>query len=62
MKIHWQGMDFSAPAVWRRDAANSRELEWALGGAPDAIFVNLYAEKKAVPMIVVLTRMLAPRF
>jgi hypothetical protein len=30
------------------------ENEWARGGSPDVIFDTLYADKKAVPMIVVL--------
>lgn len=54
-------MAFSASAVWRPDVANSRELEWAPGGLVGRD-LRLYAEKKAVTMIVVLTRMLAPRF
>lgn len=30
------------------------ENEWARGGSPDVILDNLYAEKKAVPVVVVL--------
>ncbi len=42
------------PVLYLLHGIGGDENEWARGGSPDVILDNLYAEKKAVPMIVVL--------
>ncbi|QEL16239.1 alpha/beta hydrolase-fold protein [Limnoglobus roseus] len=42
------------PVLYLLHGIGGDENEWARNGAPDAILDNLYADKKAVPMIVVL--------
>jgi enterochelin esterase-like enzyme len=46
--------DKKYPVLYLLHGIGGDENEWARGGAPDAILDNLYADKKAVPMIVVL--------
>lgn len=42
------------PVLYLLHGIGGDENEWARGGSPDVILDNLYAEKKALPMIVVL--------
>ena len=42
------------PVLYLLHGIGGDENEWTRSGAPDAILDNLYADKKAVPMIVVL--------
>ena len=42
------------PVLYLLHGIGGDENEWARGGSPDVILDNLYAEKKAVPMIIVL--------
>jgi enterochelin esterase-like enzyme len=42
------------PVLYLLHGIGGDENEWVRGGAPNAILDNLYADKKAVPMIVVL--------
>ena len=42
------------PVLYLLHGIGGDENEWARNGAPDVILDNLYAEQKAVPMIVVL--------
>ena len=42
------------PVLYLLHGIGGDENEWARGGAPDVILDNLYADKKLVPMIVVL--------
>ena len=42
------------PVLYLLHGIGGDETEWQRGGAPDAILDNLYADKKAVPMIVVM--------
>jgi hypothetical protein len=42
------------PVLYLLHGIGGDENEWARGGSPDVILDNLYADKKAVPMIVVL--------
>ena len=42
------------PVLYLLHGIGGDENEWARGGTPDVILDNLYADKKAVPMIVVL--------
>jgi enterochelin esterase-like enzyme len=42
------------PVLYLLHGIGGDENEWPRGGAPDVILDNLYAEKKAVPMIVVM--------
>lgn len=42
------------PVLYLLHGIGGDENEWLRGGVPDVILDNLYAEKKAVPMIVVL--------
>ena len=42
------------PVLYLLHGIGGDENEWARGGVPDVILDNLYADKKAVPMIVVL--------
>ena len=42
------------PVLYLLHGIGGDENEWPRGGSPDVILDNLYAEKKAVPMIVVL--------
>ena len=42
------------PVLYLLHGIGGDENEWARGGAPDVILDNLYADKRAVPMIVVL--------
>lgn len=42
------------PVLYLLHGIGGDENEWARNGAPDTILDNLYAEKKAVPMLVVL--------
>jgi enterochelin esterase-like enzyme len=58
--------DNKYPVLYLLHGIGGDENEWLRGGAPDAILDNLYADKKAVPMIVVLpngraSKDLAPR-
>jgi enterochelin esterase-like enzyme len=46
--------DKKYPVLYLLHGIGGDENEWPRGGAPDAILDNLYAEKKAVPMIVVM--------
>jgi enterochelin esterase-like enzyme len=46
--------DHKYPVLYLLHGIGGDENEWARGGSPDVILDNLYAEKKAVPMIVVL--------
>ena len=42
------------PVLYLLHGIGGDENEWARGGAPDLILDNLFADRKAVPMIVVL--------
>jgi enterochelin esterase-like enzyme len=46
--------DKKYPVLYLLHGIGGDENEWPRGGVPDAILDNLYADKKAVPMIVVL--------
>jgi enterochelin esterase-like enzyme len=46
--------DKKHPVLYLLHGIGGDENEWARGGVPDVILDNLYADKKAVPMIVVL--------
>ena len=46
--------DKKYPVLYLLHGIGGDENEWARGGSPDVILDNLYADKKAVPMIVVL--------
>ncbi|MBN9523265.1 esterase [bacterium] len=46
--------DRAYPVLYLLHGIGGDENEWARGGAPDVILDNLYADQKAVPMIVVL--------
>ncbi|HEX3147912.1 MAG TPA: alpha/beta hydrolase-fold protein [Gemmataceae bacterium] len=46
--------DKTYPVLYLLHGIGGDENEWARGGAPDVILDNLYADKKAVPMIVVM--------
>jgi enterochelin esterase-like enzyme len=46
--------DKKYPVLYLLHGIGGDENEWARGGRPDVILDNLYADKKAVPMIVVL--------
>ncbi len=46
--------DQEYPVLYLLHGIGGDENEWARSGAPDVILDNLYADKKAVPMIVVL--------
>lgn len=46
--------DLKYPVLYLLHGIGGDENEWARHGTPDVILDNLYAEKKAVPMIVVL--------
>ena len=46
--------DKKYPVLYLLHGIGGDENEWARGGSPDVILDNLYAEKKAVPMIVVM--------
>jgi enterochelin esterase-like enzyme len=46
--------DKKYPVLYLMHGIGGDENEWTRGGAPDVILDNLYAEKKVVPMIVVL--------
>ncbi len=46
--------DKKYPVLYLLHGIGGDENEWARGGAPDVILDNLYADKKAVPMVVVL--------
>src|ERR1043166_8505089 len=46
--------DQKYPVLYLLHGIGGDENEWTRGGAPDAILDNLYADKKAVPMIVVM--------
>ena len=46
--------DQKYPVLYLLHGIGGDENEWPRGGSPDVILDNLYAEKKAVPMIVVL--------
>jgi enterochelin esterase-like enzyme len=46
--------DNKYPVLYLLHGIGGDENEWARGGAPDVILDNLYADKKAVPMIVVM--------
>lgn len=46
--------DAKYPVLYLLHGIGGDENEWARGGVPDVILDNLYANKKAVPMIVVL--------
>src|SRR6478672_8988940 len=46
--------DKKYPVLYLLHGIGGDENEWPRGGAPDVIFDNLYADKKAVPMIVVM--------
>jgi enterochelin esterase-like enzyme len=46
--------DRKYPVLYLLHGIGGDENEWARGGAPNVILDNLYADKKAVPMIVVL--------
>ena len=46
--------DQKYPVLYLLHGIGGDENEWTRGGSPDVILDNLYADKKAVPMIVVL--------
>ena len=46
--------DQKYPVLYLLHGIGGDENEWPRGGAPDVILDNLYADKKAVPMIVVM--------
>ncbi len=46
--------DKKVPVLYLLHGIGGDENEWARGGSPNVILDNLYAEKKAAPMIVVL--------
>jgi enterochelin esterase-like enzyme len=46
--------DKKYPVLYLLHGIGGDENEWKRGGAPDVILDNLYADKKAVPMIVVM--------
>jgi GH35 family endo-1,4-beta-xylanase/enterochelin esterase-like enzyme len=46
--------DKKYPVLYLLHGIGGDENEWARGGAPDVILDNLYADKKVVPMIVVM--------
>jgi enterochelin esterase-like enzyme len=46
--------DQKYPVLYLLHGIGGDENEWTRGGSPDAILDNLYVDKKAVPMIVVL--------
>src|SRR6059058_209286 len=46
--------DKKYPVLYLLHGIGGDENEWARGGSPNVILDNLYADKKAVPMIVVL--------
>jgi enterochelin esterase-like enzyme len=46
--------DQKYPVLYLLHGIGGDENEWARGGSPDVILDNLYADKKVVPMIVVL--------
>jgi enterochelin esterase-like enzyme len=46
--------DRKYPVLYLLHGIGGDENEWRRGGAPDVILDNLYADKKAVPMIVVM--------
>ena len=46
--------DQTYPVLYLLHGIGGDENEWSRGGSPDAILDNLYADKKAAPMIVVL--------
>jgi enterochelin esterase-like enzyme len=46
--------DRKYPVLYLLHGIGGDENEWRRGGAPDAILDNLHADKKAVPMIVVM--------
>src|SRR5215218_6832340 len=46
--------DKKYPVLYLLHGIGGDENEWARGGAPDVILDNLYADRKAVPMIVVM--------
>jgi enterochelin esterase-like enzyme len=46
--------DAKYPVLYLLHGIGGDENEWPRGGTPDVIFDNLYADKKAVPMIVVM--------
>lgn len=46
--------DQKYPVLYLLHGIGGDENEWSRGGSPDAILDNLYADKKAVPMIVVM--------
>src|SRR6476660_4987915 len=46
--------DKKYPVLYLLHGIGGNENEWTRGGAPDVILDNLYADKKAVPMIVVM--------
>jgi enterochelin esterase-like enzyme len=46
--------DKTYPVLYLLHGIGGDENEWARGGVPDVILDNLYADKKATPMIVVL--------
>src|SRR5436305_4556136 len=46
--------DQKYPVLYLLHGIGGDENEWARGGAPDVIMDNLYADKKAAPMIVVM--------
>ena len=46
--------DQKYPVLYLLHGIGGDENEWVRGGSPDVILDNLYADKKAVPMVVVL--------
>src|SRR5687768_5498075 len=46
--------DNTYPVLYLLHGIGGDENEWPRGGAPDVILDNLYADKKAAPMIVVM--------
>lgn len=46
--------DVKYPVLYLLHGIGGDENEWARGGSPDVILDNLYADKKVVPMIVIL--------
>src|SRR5215204_2607216 len=46
--------DKKYPVLYLLHGIGGDENEWARGGAPDVILDNLYADKEAAPMIVVM--------
>ena len=46
--------DHKYPVLYLLHGIGGDENEWPRGGAPDVILDNLYADKKAVPMLVVM--------